>query len=333
MKLAMLGLGRMGANMTRRLLAAGHECVVYDRQPASAAALAAEGAQATVTLDEVVSALPDPRILWLMVPAGGVDGLIRELRPRLKRGDILIDGGNSNFRDTARRAADLAAAGVHFVDAGTSGGIWGLEHGYCLMVGGDREVVDTLEPILCALAPGPQSAPPTPGARVSASVEHGYLYCGPSGAGHFVKMIHNGIEYGLMAAYAEGINLLARARGSALARIEGETPAPILAPDLKLSDVAELWRRGSVVRSWLLDLAARALHADPELESYAGHVADSGEGRWTIKAGIDAGVPLPVLSAALFSRYSSRGESEFADKLLSALRHEFGGHREPPART
>jgi len=332
MKLAMLGLGRMGANMTRRLLRAGHECVVFDRNAAVAASLASEGAAAAFTLDELARALPQPRILWLMVPAGGVDELIAELRPHLAPGDIVIDGGNSNYRDTVRRAAALRAIGLHLVDAGTSGGIWGLEHGFCLMLGGEREVVDGLEPLLRTLAPGSQTVPSTPGVHLDPSVEHGYLYCGPSGAGHFVKMVHNGIEYGLMAAYAEGMNLLARARGSAPAQAEGEPNAPILAPDLKLADIAELWRRGSVVRSWLLDLAARALNADPELDNYSGRVADSGEGRWTIQAGIDAGVPLPVLAAALFSRFASRGESEFADKLLSALRHEFGGHREPPVR-
>jgi 6-phosphogluconate dehydrogenase len=330
MKLAMLGLGRMGGNMTRRLVRAGHSCVVYDAQPQAAAALAAEGAVALDRIANLRSALAPPRVVWLMVPAEHVDALIAETRVHLEPGDIVIDGGNSNFRDTIRRADELRAAGLHFVDVGTSGGIWGLEQGFCLMLGGDAAVIAWLEPIFQALAPGAQAAAPTPGHAVSAAVEQGYLHCGPSGAGHFVKMVHNGIEYGLMAAYAEGMNLLQSARSERLPRAENST-TPVLDPALSLADVAEVWRRGSVVRSWLLDLAARALLADRDLSSFTGHVADSGEGRWTVKAGVDAAVPLPVLSAALFARYSSRGESAFADKVLSALRSEFGGHREPSA--
>jgi len=328
MKLAMLGLGRMGGNMTRRLLIAGHECVVYDRQLTTAQALATEGAVALTATSELRTALERPRIVWLMVPAEHVDALIAEILPQLDAGDIVIDGGNSNFRDSIRRAEALRMKAVHFVDVGTSGGIWGLEQGFCLMLGGDTETIERLRPIFEALAPGDDSAPATAGYAVSDSVRQGYLHCGPSGAGHFVKMVHNGIEYGLMAAYAEGMNLLDSARSTRLPRTDISAD-PILAADLSLADVAEVWRRGSVVRSWLLDLAAHALHADPGLHGFTGHVSDSGEGRWTVKTAVDAGVPLPVLSAALFARYSSRGAASFADKLLSALRSEFGGHREP----
>ncbi|RPI38841.1 MAG: decarboxylating 6-phosphogluconate dehydrogenase, partial [Betaproteobacteria bacterium] len=290
MKLAMLGLGRMGANLTRRLLRAGHQCAVYDRRPEAVLELASAGAAGASTLDELVALLERPRIVWIMVPAGGVDDLLAALSPMLAPGDVLIDGGNSNYRDTIRRAAELGKSGVHFVDVGTSGGIWGLEQGVCLMLGGEREVIERLDPIFRALAPGPATVPPTPGRDACGSVEQGYLHCGPSGAGHFVKMVHNGIEYGLMAAYAEGMNLLHHARAADPAH---PSSSPVLDTALALADIAEVWRRGSVVRSWLLDLAARALQADPALSGFTGHVSDSGEGRWTIEAGIGAGVPLP----------------------------------------
>ncbi|MCC6533657.1 MAG: decarboxylating 6-phosphogluconate dehydrogenase [Burkholderiales bacterium] len=332
MRIGILGLGRMGANIARRLLRAGHQCVVFDRRPEAGAEPSRDGAEVAPTLAHMLAALQAPRIVWIMLPAGAVDAVLDELRPRLEPDDILIDGGNSYYQDTIRRAAALRAAGVHLVDAGTSGGIWGLEQGYCLMLGGETAVVRALEPIFRALAPGATTAAPGTQPALYASAELGYLHCGPSGAGHFVKMVHNGIEYGLMAAYAEGMNLLQHARAADPAA-GGDTQAGALAgllrADLDLGAIAELWRRGSVVRSWLLDLTARALARDPELSGYQGHVADSGEGRWTIKAGIDAGVPLPVLSAALYARFSSRGRASFADKLLSALRAEFGGHVEP----
>jgi 6-phosphogluconate dehydrogenase len=328
MELGMIGLGRMGSNMVRRLLQDGHQCVVYDRQPAAAQELVAHGARPADSLPQLVDMLSKPRAIWMMVPAGAVEATLAELKPMLAAEDILIDGGNSNFQDSMQRADKLQPAGIHYVDAGTSGGIWGLEHGYCLMLGGDAEPVARLDPILRTLAPGPDSAsPPTGSAGVSTATQ-GYLHCGASGAGHFVKMVHNGIEYGMMAAYAEGMNLMR----VAAERGRGAPPAEaLLRSDLDLAAISELWRHGSVVRSWLLDLIAQALQSDPQLSAFRGHVGDSGEGRWTVKAGVDAGVPLPVLSAALFSRFSSQGKSEFADKLLSAMRAEFGGHREPPA--
>jgi 6-phosphogluconate dehydrogenase len=327
MELGMIGLGRMGSNMVRRLLLHGHDCVVYDRSAAAAQPLVAAGARRATSPENLVAGLPRPRAVWIMVPAAAVGDTVAELSALLSAGDSVIDGGNSNFHDSMQRADMLRPAGIHFIDAGTSGGIWGLDHGYCLMLGGDAEPIARLDPIFRALAPGPEAAP------ASAETEHigtavdGYLHCGASGAGHFVKMVHNGIEYGMMAAYAEGMNLL---RAAGAQSPERPTPAPLLRSRLDLAAIAELWRRGSVVRSWLLDLLAQALHRDPELADFRGHVADSGEGRWTVQAGVHAGVPLPVLSAALFSRFSSQGAAEYGDKLLSALRSEFGGHREPP---
>jgi len=321
MKLAMLGLGRMGANMTRRLLRDGHACVVYDPRPETAAELAAEGATPAANLPALVASLPAPRIIWVMVPAETVESVLDQLAPLLAPGDIVVDGGNSRYVDTQRRGKELATRGIRLVDVGTSGGIWGLQEGYCLMIGGERDAVAMLDPIFKSLAPGSAGTMPTSPRTASSTVDQGYLHCGPGGAGHYVKMVHNGIEYGMMAAYAEGMNLLQHAAVPS-------QRAPTL--NSSLADIAEVWRRGSVVRSWLLDLAARALQADPALDGFQGHVSDSGEGRWTIQAGVEAGVPLPVLSAALYARFSSRGESEFADKLLSALRAEFGGHREPP---
>jgi 6-phosphogluconate dehydrogenase len=327
MEIGMLGLGRMGSNMVRRLLRNGHDCVVYDRQPAAADPLVAEGARRADSPSDLATLLSPPRAVWMMVPAAGVGAVLTELSVLLRAGDIVIDGGNSNFRDSIERAGMLRAMGMHFIDAGTSGGIWGLELGYCLMLGGEPEPIARLDPILRALAPGPRAAEPLPDERIGTAAQ-GYLHCGENGAGHFVKMVHNGIEYGMMAAYAEGMNLM-RAAG---ARADGPTgPARLLHSDLDLPAIAGLWRRGSVVRSWLLDLLAQALQRDPELGAFRGHVGDSGEGRWTVQAGVDAGVPLPVLSAALFSRFSSQGASAYGDKLLSALRAEFGGHREPQA--
>ena len=326
MEIAMLGLGRMGSNMVRRLLASGQRCVVYDRQPAAADPLVAAGARRADSLEELPALLARPRAVWIMVPAGAVGATVAALSKLLAPDDIVIDGGNSHYRDSIARAAELRARGIHFIDAGTSGGIWGLEHGYCLMVGGDPEPVSRLEPVFRALAPGAQAAAPLPGEPAGTAAQ-GYLHCGACGAGHFVKMVHNGIEYGMMAAYAEGMNLM-RAAG---AHDAGAAPA-LLRSELDLAAIASLWRRGSVVRSWLLDLLAQALQDDPELHAFHGVVGDSGEGRWTVQAGVDAGVPLPVLSAALFARFSSQGAALYGDKLLSALRAQFGGHREPPAR-
>jgi 6-phosphogluconate dehydrogenase len=325
MDLGMIGLGRMGANMVRRLARAGHRCVVYDRKPEAARALAAEaeGARAADSMPALVTLLPRPRALWLMVPARAVESTVAALGPLLDANDVVIDGGNSHYRDSMARADALERAGIHYIDAGTSGGIWGLEHGYCLMLGGKPEPVARLDPIFRALAPGPD-VPSAADGGATGSAARGYLHCGASGAGHFVKMIHNGIEYGMMAAYAEGMNLMHAAGSTA------GGPA-LLRSDLDLAAIAELWRHGSVVRSWLLDLIAHALGRDPALGAFRGHVGDSGEGRWTVNAAVDAGVPLPVLSAALFARFSSQGASGFADKLLSAMRAEFGGHREPPA--
>jgi 6-phosphogluconate dehydrogenase len=334
MEIGMLGLGRMGANMARRLMRHGQSCVVYDVSPEAVQSLAAEGATGAGSLEEFVSKLPKPRAVWLMVPAGIVDRLIGSLLPLLEPDDIIIDGGNSYYQDDLRRAAELMAKGLHFVDVGTSGGVWGLERGFCLMIGGETEVVRRLDPIFAALAPGREAAPPTPShGDSSGTADQGYLHCGSNGAGHFVKMVHNGIEYGLMAAYAEGFNVLHHAGiGRGQQQVSAEI-APVRHPeyyqyDLNMADVAEVWRRGSVVASWLLDLTANALAENPDLSSFSGKVSDSGEGRWTIAAAIDEAVPVPVLSAALYERFSSRGEADFADKLMSALRLQFGGHHE-----
>ena len=334
MQLGMIGLGRMGANMVRRLLKGGHQCAVFDRSAKAVAELVEESAVGAASLAEFASRLTKPRAVWLMVPVGVVDQAIADLLPHLERGDILIDGGNSYYVDDIRRAKELARAGIHYVDVGTSGGVWGLERGYCMMIGGEADVVRHLDPIFATLAPGPGDIPRTPGReRAGGTAEQGYLHCGPNGAGHFVKMVHNGIEYGVMAAYAEGFAVLKAADiGKKPGEIDAET-TPLRDPehyqyDLDLPDVAEVWRRGSVIASWLLDLSAAALIEDPDLAKFAGRVSDSGEGRWTIKAAIDEGVPVNVLSAALYERFSSRGEADFADRLLSAMRYEFGGHLE-----
>jgi 6-phosphogluconate dehydrogenase len=339
MQLGMIGLGRMGANMVRRLLNGGHQCVVFDRSPQAVTELAQEKAVGTSSLADLVHKLEKPRAVWLMVPAAVVDTSIADLLPALEAGDILIDGGNSYYVDDIRRAKELAPKGLHYVDVGTSGGVWGLERGYCMMIGGEPEVVKHLDPIFATLAPGMGDAPRTPGReKVAGTAEQGYLHCGPNGAGHFVKMVHNGIEYGIMAAYAEGLGVLRAANvGKQQHTIDAET-TPLRDPehyqyDLHLPDIAEVWRRGSVIASWLLDLTATALLADPALAGFEGRVSDSGEGRWTIKAAIDEAVPAHVLTAALFERFSSRGEADFADKLLSAMRYEFGGHLEKPAST
>lgn len=337
MQLGMVGLGRMGANMTKRLLQAGHECVVYDQSPEPVTALAAEGATGAGSLAEFCAKLQQPRAIWLMVPAGVVDSSIEALLPLLAEGDTIIDGGNSHYIDDIRRAGQLAERELHYIDVGTSGGVWGLERGYCQMIGGEVEAVQRLQPIFAALAPPVATAPPTPDRnKPGSTADHGYLHCGPAGAGHFVKMVHNGIEYGLMAAYAEGFNVLRHANVGAEAREHDAETTPLRYPehyryDFDLGEIAELWRRGSVVSSWLLDLTAHALLEQPGLDNYAGNVSDSGEGRWTIDAAIDESVPVPVLSAALFQRFSSRGEGDFANKVLSAMRAEFGGHREKPA--
>ncbi len=336
MQLGMIGLGRMGANMVRRLMRAGHQCVVYDVFPEAVQGLVKEGAVGAASLDEFVAKLTAPRAAWIMVPAAAVDQTLADLSGRLASGDIIIDGGNSYYIDDIRRAATLRAKGIHYVDVGTSGGVWGLERGFCHMIGGEPDIVRHLDPIFASLAPGIKEAPRTPGReKASASTaEQGYLHCGPNGAGHFVKMVHNGIEYGIMAAYAEGLNVLHKANvgKTAQGKADAET-TPLREPahyqyDINLADVAEVWRRGSVVASWLLDLTASALLEDPKLSKFAGRVSDSGEGRWTILAAIDEGVPTHVLSSALYNRFTSRGEADFADKLLSAMRFEFGGHLE-----
>ena len=339
MQLGMIGIGRMGGNMTRRLMRAGHEVVVYTTTATARDAFANEtGAIAASSLENLVERLKRPRAIWLMVPAAAVDPTLDGLGQALDKGDILIDGGNSYYVDDLRRARAFAARGVHYVDCGTSGGVWGLERGYCLMIGGDKAVIEHLDPIFATLAPGREAAPRLPGReRVGGTAEHGYLHCGPPGAGHFVKMVHNGIEYGVMAAYAEGLNILHHANaGRSEHAVDAET-TPLRDPeqyqyDFDLRDVAELWRRGSVIASWLLDLTAGALLADPDLSAFAGRVSDSGEGRWTIKAAVDEAVPAPVLTAALYERFSSRGESEFANKVLSAMRYGFGGHHEQAGR-
>ncbi|MGH7942228.1 MAG: phosphogluconate dehydrogenase (NAD(+)-dependent, decarboxylating) [Limisphaerales bacterium] len=334
MQLGMVGLGRMGANMVRRLIKGGHQCVVYDRSPEAVKNLAAEKAIGAASPADFIKALAKPRAVWLMVPAGVVDETIASLIPLLEPEDTLIDGGNSYYVDDVRRAKELAARHIHYVDVGTSGGIWGLDRGYCMMIGGENEIVQRLDPIFATLAPGIGNIPRTPGReKLGGSAEKGYLHCGPNGAGHFVKMVHNGIEYGIMAAYAEGLGVLESANiGKKTDETDAET-TPLRDPDLyqfdlNLADVAEVWRRGSVIASWLLDLTAIALTADPKLAKFGGRVSDSGEGRWTIKAAIDEGVPVPVLSAALYERFASRGEADYQDKLLSAMRYGFGGHLE-----
>ncbi len=334
MQLGMIGLGRMGANMCRRLMQRGQQCVVYDLHGDAVTRLASEGAIGAQSLEDFVRRLEPPRSVWMMVPAAVVEDTLAAIARLLSPDDTLIDGGNSHYRDDIRRAGQLGPAGIHYLDVGTSGGVWGVEEGYCLMIGGDKTIVERLDPIFGALAPGIEAAPRTPGREAAGSrAEHGYLHCGASGAGHFVKMVHNGIEYGIMAAYAEGLNILRHANsGSAVRKADAET-APLEDPqayqyDLDLGEVAEVWRRGSVIRSWLLDLTAQALLRDADLSDFQGHVSDSGEGRWTLKAAIDTAVPVPVLSAALFERFSSRGESDFADKILSAMRSQFGGHNE-----
>jgi 6-phosphogluconate dehydrogenase len=337
MQLGMIGLGRMGANMVRRLIKAGHQCVVYDVNPATADALGKEGATPGHTLDEFLSKLTKPRAVWLMIPAGYVDKMLADLVPKLQQKDILIDGGNSYYIDDIRRSQDLAKRGIGYVDVGTSGGVWGLERGYCMMIGGPKDAVTHLDPIFKSLAPGVGEIPRTPGRdKLGGTSELGYLHCGESGAGHFVKMVHNGIEYGLMAAYAEGLNVLKHANvGKKKSETDAET-TPLRNPehyqyDLSLPDIAEVWRRGSVIASWLLDLTAAALAGDAQLAKFAGRVSDSGEGRWTIQAAVDEGAPAPVLSTALYQRFTSRGSDEFADKLLSAMRYQFGGHVEKKA--
>ena len=335
-QLGMVGLGRMGANMVRRLIKAGHRCIVFDRIPKAVADLAREGAVGSSSLSDLVKKLDKPRAVWLMVPAAVVDQTIADLLPYLAAGDTLIDGGNSYYVDDIRRAKELE--GIHYVDVGTSGGVWGLERGYCMMIGGETAVVQRLDPIFATLAPGIGDIAPTPGReKLGGTSEQGYLHCGPNGAGHFVKMVHNGIEYGIMAAYAEGLGILRDANiGGKQHEIDAET-TPLRHSEhyqyeLNLADIAEVWRRGGVIASWLLDLTADALVRDPALSKFTGRVSDSGEGRWTIKAAIDEGVPVPVLTTALYERFASRGEADFQDKLLSAMRFGFGGHLEKPAK-
>ncbi|WP_114972851.1 phosphogluconate dehydrogenase (NAD(+)-dependent, decarboxylating) [Rhodoferax ferrireducens] len=334
MQIGMIGLGRMGANMTTRLLRSGHACVVHGTHPEVVERLVAQGATGVASLTQQVKTLTQPRVLWLMVPAAAVDETLDKLVPLLDAGDIVIDGGNSWYRDDIRRATALRASGLHYVDVGTSGGVAGLARGYCLMIGGEVDVVQHLTPLFAALAPGAGSAPPTPGRKPdSGSADQGYLHCGPHGAGHFVKMVHNGIEYGVMAAYAEGLNILRHANiGKQTGAVDAET-TPLREPEMyqfemDLPEIAEVWRRGSVIGSWLLDLTASALAANPTLEGLQGRVSDSGEGRWTIQAAVDEGVPAPVLSAALYARFGSRGQADFANRVQSAMRHEFGGHVE-----
>jgi 6-phosphogluconate dehydrogenase len=337
MELGMIGLGRMGSNMVQRLLRAGHQCVAYDVHPEAAQALVKDGAGTASSLEDLAKKLKAPRAIWMMVPAAAVDETLRTLVPFLEKDDVIIDGGNSYYHDDIRRAGELKTKGIHYVDAGTSGGVWGAERGYCLMIGGDDDVFKRIEPVLSALAPSIDSAPRTPGReKVGGTAEHGYLHCGPSGAGHFVKMVHNGIEYGIMAAYAEGLNILHHANVGKTKQTDDAETTPLRNPelyqyDLNIADITEVWRRGSVIASWLLDLAAISLLDSPDLAKFEGRVSDSGEGRWTIQAAIDESVPAPVLSAALYERFSSRGEDDFAEKLLSALRFQFGGHKEKAA--
>jgi 6-phosphogluconate dehydrogenase len=337
MELGMIGLGRMGTNMIRRLLRAGHHCVVYDLNPDAVEALVKEGAVGSTSFEDLARKLKVPRAIWLMVPAAVVDPTLKSLIPLLEGDDVVIDGGNSYYHDDIRRSAELKPKGIHYVDAGTSGGVWGSERGYCLMIGGDDAVVQRIDPIFSALAPQMDSASRTPGReKIGGTAEHGYLHCGPSGAGHFVKIDHNAIEYGIMAAYAEGLNILRHANVGKQQRAADAETTPLRNPehylyDLNVADIAEVWRRGSVISSWLLDLAALSLLDSPDLAKFAGRVSDSGEGRWTIAAAIDESVPAPVLSAALYERFSSRGEDDFAEKVLSALRYQFGGHDEKAA--
>jgi len=336
MQLGMIGLGRMGANLVRRLLRGGHDCVVFDVSPESVERLQAEGAVGAASLDDLVAKLAPPRAAWVMVPAGVAGRAVTELAERMEPGDVVIDGGNSYYRDDVHRAQALAAKGVHYLDVGTSGGVFGLDRGFCLMIGGEAEVVRRLEPIFRTLAPGVEAAGRTPGRDGEpAAAEHGYLHCGPAGAGHFVKMVHNGIEYGIMAAYAEGLNILRHANTGTYPDAASAETAPLRDPefyryDIDTAAVAEVWRRGSVVGSWLLDLTAHALLQDPEVAGFSGHVSDSGEGRWTVAAAVETGVPAHVLTTALYERFASRGQADFADKLLSAMRKEFGGHEELP---
>lgn len=334
MQIGMIGLGRMGANMVQRLMNDGHECVVFDINAGAVADLAAQGAVGAHSLEDFIAQLLKPRPIWLMLPAAIVDQELTALAPLLEAGDIVIDGGNSFYRDDIRRGAELKQKAIHYVDVGTSGGIAGLEGGYCLMIGGEKEIADHLNPIFASLAPGVDAAAPTAGRENRANTtEQGFLYCGPHGAGHFVKMVHNGIEYGIMEAYAEGFNILRKANAGKRSRATDAETTPLRNPEyyqyeLDLPEIAEVWRRGSVVRSWLLDLTAAALHEDPELKNFEGRVSDSGEARWTIAAAIDEEVPVPVISAALFGRFESRGDADYADRLLSALRKQFGGHAE-----
>jgi 6-phosphogluconate dehydrogenase len=336
MQLGMIGLGRMGANIVRRIMKDGHTAVAYDVSADTVAQLEKDGAAGATTLEDFVAALDKPRVAWVMIPAGITGRVVDELAELMESGDIIIDGGNSNYREDIDRAAALKPKGIHYVDVGTSGGVFGLERGYCLMIGGEQEVVDHLDPIFASIAPGVETAKRTPGRTGEPGrEEQGYLHCGPNGAGHFVKMVHNGIEYGMMAAYAEGLNVLKHADAGAKQQSHSAEVTPLDQPqyyqfDIEIDKVAEVWRRGSVVSSWLLDLTAHALSSNPSLDGLAGRVSDSGEGRWTVKAAIDEGVPTPVLSAALFARFSSRGEAAYADKLLSAMRKEFGGHVELP---
>jgi 6-phosphogluconate dehydrogenase len=338
MHLGMIGLGRMGASLVRRLAKAGHRCVVYDVSPAAVKRIAGRGVRGSASIEELVAKLAKPRAVWVMVPAGAAGKTVEELASRMDAGDIIIDGGNSYYRDDLLRAKALEKRGIHYVDCGTSGGVFGLERGYCLMIGGEEEVVRRLDPIFRSIAPGVKAAPRTPGSQgAPRPAEHGYLHCGPTGAGHFVKMVHNGIEYGLMAAYAEGLNILHKANaGKRLRNTDAET-APLRDPehyqyDMDLPEIAEVWRRGSVIGSWLLDLTAASLLNDPGLKNYAGRVSDSGEGRWTIAAAIEESVPVPVLSAALHERFSSQGGADFANRVLSAMRKQFGGHDEKKKR-
>jgi 6-phosphogluconate dehydrogenase len=336
MQLGMIGLGRMGANMVRRLIRADHQCVVFDRSQDAVNELVRDKAAGSSSLQDFVAKLAKPRAVWLMVPAAVVDTTIASLLPHLEAGDILIDGGNSYYVDDIRRAKELKPKGIHYVDAGTSGGIWGLDRGYCLMIGGETEVVRHLDPIFATLAPGVDGTPETSAGPADGTAPHGYLHCGPSGAGHFVKMVHNGIEYGLMAAYAEGLAVLRSANAGTKQNLADAETTPLRHPeryqyDFDLRNIAELWRHGSVISSWLLDLTAGSLAKDPSLSQFAGHVSDSGEGRWTIEAAIDEAVPVPVLSSALFERFASRGEADYQDRLLSAMRYGFGGHVERTA--
>jgi 6-phosphogluconate dehydrogenase len=334
MQIGMIGLGRMGANMVRRLLRGGHECVVNDRNPEAVKALEGEGATGDAALEAFIAKLKPPRAIWLMIPAALVDTMIHQLLAVVDAGDIIIDGGNSYYIDDIRRARELKDKGIHYVDVGTSGGVWGLERGYCQMIGGEQDVVARLDPIFKTLAPGREAVPATPGRAADAgTAAEGYLHCGPAGAGHFVKMVHNGIEYGLMAAYAEGLNVLHHANEGKEERTADAETSPLRNPehyqyDFNLAEITELWRRGSVIASWLLDLTAISFAEHPQLEGFSGRVSDSGEGRWTINAAVEEGVPVPVLSAALFQRFSSRGEADFANRILSAMRFQFGGHRE-----